>query len=93
MPTITNNHPPGNNNVIDICAGCSVDDLIRMGPCGAHRIGSDDNEVSESSVGDPAAVRPPEAAITSIAGNHDQLPGREAAAFAGREPLVKLDST
>src|SRR5215217_4072007 len=93
MPPMTNNHPPGNNNVIDICTGRGVDDLIRMGPCGAHRIGSDNNEVSESPVGDPAAVGPAEAAVAGLASNLDQLRGREAAAFAGRQPLVKLDST
>ncbi len=42
--------------------------------------------------GDPD-LGPAEAAVAGLASNLDQLRGREAAAFAGRQPLVKLDST
>ncbi len=38
---------------------------------GAHRIGSDDDEVRESSIGDPAAAGPSQTVIAGLAADLD----------------------
>src|SRR6188472_2191942 len=93
MLPVPNDGVPGDDNLIDIGRGRSVGNLIRMDSGSAHRIGSNDDEVRESSIGNPAAVGPAQTVIAGLAADLDELGGREAATLTGRQPLVKLNAT
>src|SRR5215211_5093763 len=91
MPSIAYDHPTTDHNLVDICGRCGVRDLIGMGSRGAHGVGSNNDEISKSSIGDIAAVGPAQAVVACFAPDHDQLRRGEAAAFPSCQPLVELE--
>ena len=62
---------PGDDDLIDIGRSRSIGNLIRMDCRSAHRIGSDDDEVRESSIGDPTAVGPAQTVMAGLAADID----------------------